>query len=99
MKIKFEKDTPEEKAKKKAERKAKRKEKYGHLAQAQEGSLAKMISDRFKKKDHEKRKFFDDSRDFDFLKESQEGSAVKYAKDIGKRMFPKKDASKNDDKK
>ncbi|MGK8594671.1 hypothetical protein [Staphylococcus aureus] len=99
MKITFEKDTPEEKAKKKDERKAKRKEKYGHLAQAQEGSLAKMISDRFKKKDHEKRKFFDDSRDFDFLKESQEGSAVKYAKDIGKRMFPKKDDSKNEDKK
>lgn len=99
MKITFEKDKPEEKAKKKAERKAKRKEKYGHLAQAQEGSLAKMISDKFKKKDHEKRKFFDDSRDFDFLKESQEGSAVKYAKDIGKRMFPKKDASQNHDKK
>ena len=99
MKITFEKDTPEEKAKKKAERKAKRKKKYGHLAQAQEGSLAKMISNRFKKEAPEKRKFFDDSRDFDFLKESQEGSAVKYAKDIGKRMFPKKDASKNDDKK
>ncbi|HHA6127495.1 TPA: hypothetical protein ACONAQ_002786 [Staphylococcus aureus] len=99
MKITFEKDTPEEKAKKKAERKAKRKKKYGHLAQAQEGSLAKMISDRFKKEDPEKRKFFDDSRDFDFLKESQEGSAIKYAKDIGKRMFPKKDESKNDDKK
>ncbi|HDY9569843.1 TPA: hypothetical protein RRN36_002793 [Staphylococcus argenteus] len=99
MKITFEKDTPEEKAKKKAERKAKRKKKYGHLAQAQEGSLAKMISDRFKKEDAEKRKFFDDSRDFDFLKESQEGSAIKYAKDIGKRMFPKKDEPKNDDKK
>ncbi|HDM3610046.1 TPA: hypothetical protein PZR02_002817 [Staphylococcus aureus] len=99
MKITFEKDTPEEKAKKKAERKAKRKKKYGHLAQAQEGSLAKMISDRFKKEDPEKRKFFDDSRDFDFLKESQEGSAIKYAKDIGKRMFPKKDEPKNDNKK
>lgn len=58
-----------------------------------------MISDRFKKEDPEKRKFFDDSRDFDFLKESQEGSAIKYAKDIGKRMFPKKDEPKNDNKK
>lgn len=99
MKITFEKDTPEEKAEKKAKRKAKLKEKYGHLGQAQEGSLAKMISNKFKKKDPEKHKFFDDSRDFDFLKESQEGSAIKYAKDIGKRMFPKKEESKNDDKK
>ncbi|MDU0937278.1 MAG: hypothetical protein E7A88_01930 [Dermabacter sp.] len=99
MKITFEKDTPEEKAEKKAKRKAKRKEKYGHLGQAQEGSLAKIISNRFKKKDTEKHKFFDDSRDFDFLKESQEGSAVKYAKNIGKRMFPKKDETKKDNKK
>ncbi|HBM8065760.1 TPA: hypothetical protein L0X42_002750 [Staphylococcus aureus] len=99
MKIIFEKDTPEEKAEKKAKRKAKRKEKYGHLGQAQEGSLAKFIGDRFKSGDNEKRKFFDDSKDFDFLKESQEGSAIKYFKDIGNRMFPKKDKPKNDDKK
>lgn len=99
MKITFEKDTPEEKAAKKAERKAKRKEKYGHLGQAQEGSLAKFISDKFKNKDGSNRKFFDDSKDFDFLKESQEGSAINYLKNLGSRMFPKSDENNSKNKK
>ncbi|HCV2365103.1 hypothetical protein FAF40_01590 [Staphylococcus haemolyticus] len=98
MKISFEKDTPEEKAKKKAEKKAKRKERYGHLAQADEGSLAKFISNRFKKNDDTtKKKFFDDKDDLSFLKEAEDGSAVKYTQDLFKRMFPDKKA-KNDAK-
>lgn len=92
MKISFEKDTPEEKARKKAARKAKRKERYGHLAQADEGSLAKFISNRFKKNDEDKKKFFDDKDDLSFLKEAEEGSAVKYTQDLFKRMFPDKKA-------
>ncbi|HCZ0964260.1 hypothetical protein WMC59_12410 [Staphylococcus delphini] len=99
MKITFEKDTPEEKAAKKAKRKAKRKEKYGHLGQAQEGSLAKFISDKFKNNNNDKTKFFDDSKNFDFLKESQEGSAIKYVKDLGNRMFPKSDKNNSKSKK
>ncbi|EGQ2790465.1 hypothetical protein NAC36_002414 [Staphylococcus pseudintermedius] len=91
MKITFEKDTSEEKASKKAEKKAKRKEKYGHLGNAQDGSLAKFLSDKLQRKGNKDKKFFDDSKDFDFLKESQEGSAIKYFKDLSNRMFPKSD--------
>lgn len=98
MKITFEKDTTEEKAAKKAERRAKRKEKYGHLGQAQDGSLVKFISDKFKKKKNTKKKFFDDSKDFDFLKESQEGSAVRYVKNLRDRMFPKNQKKTNNKK-
>ncbi|HDF0634936.1 TPA: hypothetical protein PEC45_002417 [Staphylococcus aureus] len=42
--INFEKQSPEEKAKKKAAKKAKRQEKYGHLTKAQDGSLAAYLS-------------------------------------------------------
>ncbi|MBZ5277951.1 hypothetical protein [Staphylococcus aureus] len=98
MKITFEKDTTEEKAAKKAERRAKRKEKYGHLGQAQDGSLVKFISDKFKKKKNTNKKFFDDSKDFDFLKESQEGSAVRYVKNLRDRMFPKNQKKTNNKK-
>ncbi|HCV9176800.1 TPA: hypothetical protein OWX15_002702 [Staphylococcus aureus] len=98
MKITFEKDTTEEKAEKKAERRAKRKEKYGHLGQAQDGSLVKFISDKFKGKKNTNKKFFDDSKDFDFLKESQEGSAVRYVKNLRDRMFPKNQKKTNNKK-
>ncbi|WP_215392867.1 hypothetical protein [Staphylococcus aureus] len=98
MKITFEKDTPEEKASKKAKRKAKRIDKYGHLGQAQDGSLAKFISDKFKRDKTTEKKFFDDSKDFDFLKESQEGSAIKYFKDLSNRMFPKDKNKSNNSK-
>ncbi|HAC5789006.1 TPA_asm: hypothetical protein GZX72_14365 [Listeria monocytogenes] len=104
MKITFEKDSPEEKAEKKAKKKAKMQKKYGHLAKAEDGSLAKFISDRFTKNQGSKRRdsksFTDDSHDFDFLKEAEDGSAVKYVEDLMGRMFPnKKDKKKKGNKK
>lgn len=100
MKIIFEKDTPEEKKKKKAQRKAKLKERYGHLANAQEGSLAKFISDRFKKRKESdktpKKKFTDDSSDFDFLKEGEEADSIQNIKHLKNRLFPKVEQTKHD---
>lgn len=98
MKIIFEKDTPEEKERKKAERKAKFKEKYGHLAHAQEGSIAKFIADKFKKNKGKRKKFFDDSKDFEFLKEADEGDSIKNIKDLKNKLFPKVDNTQQDDK-
>ncbi|MGI2249319.1 hypothetical protein ACQ1X9_12165 [Staphylococcus cohnii] len=87
--ISFEKSTPEEKAKKKAEKRAKRKEKYGHLAQADEGSFVKFLSTKFGK--NKGKKFFsEDKDDLSFFKEPEEGSAVKYVEDLTSRMFPDK---------
>lgn len=95
MKITFEKDTPEEKKAKKEKRKAKMKEKYGHLAQPQEGSIAKFIADRFKKKGGKRKKFFDDSKDFEFLRETEEGDSIKNIKDLKNKLFPKADKTQN----
>lgn len=101
MKIIFDKDTPEEKKKKKAQRKAKLKERYGHLAHAQEGSLAKFIADIFRKrKDHDnppKKKFTDDSSDFDFLKEDEEPDSIQNIKHLKNKLFPKIEQTKHDD--
>lgn len=89
FKISFERETPEEKAKKKDEKRAKMKEKYGHLAQADEGSFIKFLSTKFGK--NKGKKFFsEDKDDLSFFKEPEEGSAVKYVEDLTSRMFPDK---------
>lgn len=87
--ISFEKSTPEEKAKKKAEKRAKLKKKYGHLAQAEEGSFVNFLSTKFGK--NKGKKFFsEDKDDLSFFKEAEEGSAVKYVEDLTSKMFPDK---------
>ncbi|OEL08230.1 hypothetical protein [Staphylococcus equorum] len=89
LNISFEKATPEEKEAKKAKKRAKRKERYGHLAEADDGSFAKFLTTKFSK--NKKEKFFsEDKDDLSFFKEPEEGSAVKYVEDLTNRMFPDK---------
>lgn len=91
MKISFEKDTPEEKQAKKEQKRAKRKERYGHLTEAEEGSLATYLGTLFKKDKEGRKKFLEVDNDASHLTEAEEGSAVKYTQDLFKKMFPEKE--------
>ncbi|HCX2884528.1 TPA: hypothetical protein OZI11_002770 [Staphylococcus aureus] len=94
--INFEKQSPEEKAKKKAAKKAKRQEKYGHLTKAQEGSLADFIGQKVKENSKNRKKLFDDNpRDTSYLKNKKEGSLAAYLSNLKNEMFPK-DPDKDD---
>lgn len=98
--INFEKQSPEEKAKKRAAKKAKRQEKYGHLTKAQEGSLADFIGQKVKKNAKNRKKVFDDNpRDTSYLREKKEGSLAAYVSNLKNEMFPKnQDQNDKDDK-
>lgn len=98
--INFEKQSPEEKARKKAAKKAKRQEKYGHLTKAQDGSLANFIGQKVKNSSKNRKKLFDDNpRDTSYLKNKQEGSLAAYISNLKKEMFPKdKEHTDKDDK-
>lgn len=94
--INFEKQSPEEKAKKKAAKKAKRQEKYGHLTKAQDGSLANFIGQKVKGNSKNRKKLFDDNpRDTSYLKNKKDGSLAAYLSNLKNEMFPK-DPDKDD---
>ena len=92
FKFSFEKSSPEEKQRKKQAKKEKRKERYGHLMEADEGSLASFIGSKLSKDKEKKKSSFipKDKDDFSHLTEAEEGSAVKAFEDFTARMFPDK---------